>query len=125
MLCILYVNAIAFCLGIIGLVVERLMPAVSGRRWVWCAVIALTFIIPPVYRAQHNMAVSTWAPAGEYHELINRWWLVSSATLLIWGLVSVIRIAGIVYSSRRAQRRQGAPEVVDGVPVVVTDSLGP
>jgi beta-lactamase regulating signal transducer with metallopeptidase domain len=125
MLCILYVNAIAFCLGIFGLVVERLMPAVSGRRWVWAGVIALTFIIPPLYRAQHNMPVTTWAPAGEYHDLINRWWLTASAVLLVWGIASVIRVAGIVYSSRRAQRRHGAPEVVDGVPVVVTDSLGP
>jgi beta-lactamase regulating signal transducer with metallopeptidase domain len=48
-----------------------------------------------------------------------------SAALILWGASSVVRVSHLVYVSRRRSRIAGSPTILDGVPVVVTDSLGP
>lgn len=58
MLCILYVNFIGACLSIVGHLVERALPAVSSRRWIWCAVIVLSMALPGYYRYHHSWDVT-------------------------------------------------------------------
>jgi beta-lactamase regulating signal transducer with metallopeptidase domain len=151
MLCILYVNAVGMLLGVAGLLVERMLPAVFPRRWVWCVLIPISIFLPGIYRAQHTWSVSEasaqlaanplshalgtvsrtaldpgwWARAESYDTIINRLWLTGSAMLLFWGLANTGRVARLVSLSRRRQGNQRGLTIVDGVPVVVTDSIGP
>jgi len=59
MLCILYVNFIGGCLGIIGHLVERALPVTSSRRWIWFAVIVFSMALPGYYRYHHSWDVTT------------------------------------------------------------------
>ena len=46
MVCILYVIAIGTLLGMVGLLIERVLPPnTTSRRWIWCAVIAINMTI--------------------------------------------------------------------------------
>ena len=45
--------------------------------------------------------------------------------LVLWSLANAGWVYHVVRVSRAGRRGQGGPAVVDGVPVVVTDSLGP
>jgi bla regulator protein blaR1 len=151
MLCILYVTLLAAGLGLIGLLVERALPATAPRRWIWCLSIAASTIIPPVYRARHNASLTAMAQQaaeqGSSHHMagitrhaldpawwsrtesldtaINQLWLLSSGTLLLLGLVSMGRVTYLVWRSRARHERPSRAEVLDGVPVVITESLGP
>jgi bla regulator protein BlaR1 len=152
MLCILYVNAIALVLGIAGLLVERALPGTFSRRWVWCAVIAITMTIPPVYQANHTASVTEalehgavkpalgqalgmtslalldpewWRRLSSYETEINRAWLTGSAIIIVWGIANAWYVARIVRRSRRRRGDPGRPAVIDDIPVLVTDSLGP
>jgi len=143
MLCILYVIAVGTMLGSVGLLVERALPATAARRWVWCLVIPISAFLPGLYRTQHNVSVfdvlgpqpvsapagytveslgvldaAWWSSLDSYNTIINRGWLIASSLVLIWGLASALRVALALRSSRQRQK-------IDGVPVVVTDSLGP
>lgn len=147
MVCILFVTLLGACFGIVGLLVERALPPRAPRRWVWCAVIALSMVVPPYSRAQHAAPVTTmlegplgqlgatssfalldpawWKQVDSHHTAVTRVWLGASALLLAWGLVGAWQLSRIV---RRARRMHGAaPDgtVVDGVAVVVTDAVGP
>ena len=151
MICILYVIAIGIALGIVGLLVERALPPTASRRWVWCAVIALSMSLPGFYRSKHNWSITEsfeqqaahppghllaeasltalnptlWARIQSYDANIEQIWLTTSVLLLIWGLANAGRVWRVVSVSRRRQRDLGMPTFVDGVPVVVTDSIGP
>jgi hypothetical protein len=146
MLCILYVNVIGALLGITALLVERVLPAAWPRRWLWCAAIAVSMVLPGVYRAHHAWAVADrsdqhttahqmatlslldpawWAHTESFDTTINRVWLITSATLLAWSLASVLWVAGMVRLSRRVRAGRGGTTIVDGVPVVVTERMGP
>ena len=126
MLCFLYVMAIGTLLSLAGLCAERLLPDSASRRWVWCAVIGVSMLIPPIYQAKHRLMVSSGAPAdpsvwgliSAYDALIMKLWVVASATLLLWGVIDIVRV--MIVSRRNTSR-----EVVDGIPVVVTESIGP
>jgi hypothetical protein len=152
MFCILYVNAVGLCLGLAALFVERALPANASRRWLWCVAIAISMVIPGVYRAQHTWSIADASAAQAAHSpldnavgggplaVLNRSSLsgfesygrtiarsgfVVSALLVLWGLASAWRVSRVVRLSRREQRDEGVPEVVNGVRVVVTDLLGP
>lgn len=151
MLCILYVIAVGTLLGYAGLLVERVLSGTAQRRWVWCVVIALSLVLPGFYRVQHNWSITQtfeeqtahppdhalaaaslnalnpglWAQIQSYDRFINRLWLYSSAMLIIWTLANAARVWRVVRVSRKRQGQRGTPTVVDGVQVVVTDSLGP
>jgi beta-lactamase regulating signal transducer with metallopeptidase domain len=56
--------------------------------------------------------------------IINRLWLIASASLVILGLINVVRVSLVIYQSRR-QNVAGKPTAIDGIPVIVTDSVGP
>jgi len=147
MLCILYVNAVGALLAVVGLLVERLLPTTAPRRWIWCLAIPLSMFLPGYYRNHHNWVVNDtpvptvsdvhqtapstltpldrdwWARTRAYDGSINWAWQKLSLILLVWGAANALRIAVLVASSRR-RIGKGDP-VVDGVPIVVTDELGP
>lgn len=151
MLCILYVIAIGTGLGAVGLLVERALPANWSRRWVWCVVIPVSLAVPGFYRVHHSWSITTafeqrsldasvgsplakmsvlaldpdmWTMDPSQAMLINRMWLIASAFLLLWVVANAGRVAYLV----RIARGMGAgqrPTIVDGIAVVVTDSIGP
>jgi len=148
MLCILYVNIVGFCLGFTGLLTEWALPATFQRRWLWCLVLAMSIAVPGYYRTHHNWSVDTalagqgappstgqlsaapfalldpawWQHTQSYNRAINRFWLTVSAMLFLWGVANSLRVLVLVSSARR---QQGGSAAIDGVPVVVTDSIGP
>lgn len=147
MLCILYANIVGALVGVAALLVERALPVSWPRRWLWCLVIPFSMFIVGYYRVHHNWAVSSaieqtsaasvadrgsvsilnlrwWMDTSSYDRLINRVWLTASALLIAWALVNAWRVWRIVRLSRRqADPRQSA--LVDGIPIVVTDVVGP
>jgi hypothetical protein len=152
MLCILYVNFVGTLLGIVGLLVERALPAAFPRRWLWLVVIATSITLPGYYRYHHTWAVDValkqqavhptlgntiataplalsdpgwWAHTESYDTSINQMWHIASAALIIWGLVNLFWVLLVVTRARREQGKPGKPGIIDGVPVVVTDSIGP
>ena len=133
MLCILYVNAIGTLLGVAGLLLERALPPNFSRRWVWLFIIAMSVVIPGVYRSHHTMSVGPaptavnldwWTHADAYGATISRLGLFVAWFLVIVALANALRVSRVVSQSRR-QSDSRVPAVVDGVPVVVTDSMGP
>lgn len=147
MLCILYANIVGALVGVAALLVERALPVSWARRWLWCLVIPFSMFIVGYYRVHHNWAVSSalprnsaatvsapgslpildlewWMHTSSYDGLITRVWLTASALLIAWALVNAWRVWRIVrLSRRRADPRQSA--LVDGIPIVVTDVVGP
>src|SRR5215208_1272026 len=113
MVCILYVIAIGTLLGMIGVLVERVLPpTTTSRRWIWCAVIATNMAVPGIYRTEHRSSVTEvlenqvvpshlghavgtaslnalnggWAARIEsLNPLIHQAWLISSGLLVLWG----------------------------------------
>lgn len=147
MLCILYVNAVGALLGMVGLSIERLLPTTAPRRWLWCLIIPLSMFVPGFYRMHHNWVVTDtasdaggsstglgfgmtpfdrdwWARTESYDLTINKVWWTISLILVVWGVANALRVALLIALSRRAAGSSNA-SVVDGVPVVVTDQLGP
>lgn len=129
MLCILYVIAIGACLGAAASLAERALPGAWPRRWVWCAAILLSVLTPPLARVHHTMSVADvlvtapvhagwWARVATLDPAINRVWVLVSASLVCWGVIGALRVAHLVWRARR-------PELVDGVRVVLTDTVGP
>lgn len=152
MLCILYVNVVCAILGGAALLIERAIPAAWPRRWLWCGAIALAIAIPPVYQARHTWSVvealekhavhppqgqalepasfsaldpAWWSRTRSFGPIINRYWLIASGVLILWTLVGAARVSHAVGLLRPRQRAPGIPTSVDGVPVIVTNSLGP
>ena len=147
MLCLLYVNAVGLLLTVVGLLVERLLPTTAPRRWIWCIAIPLSMFVPGYYRNHHNWVVNDaptqtvpavaevssaaltpldgdwWVRTRAYDGSINWAWQKLSLFLLVWGAANALRVAVLVAASRRRVGK-GNP-VVDGVPIVVTDQLGP
>ena len=146
MLCILYVTAVGFLLGMAALLVERVMPAELPRRWLWGAVIPISVVLPGVYRARHTWSLTeggssmsplhgaapiaafdpgVWARIEALNPAINVLWQVASWGLLAWGLLTALRIAHVLRSSNASRGQSRGLRVLDGVPVVVTDVAGP
>ena len=132
MLCILYVNAVGLLLGSMGRLIESILPATLARRWVWCLVIALSMFLPGYYRVHHAATVGAatmnagfWARIESFDPMINGVWFVGSALLVLWTLANAGWVSHVVLQSRSGRRDTGGPTVVDGVPVVVTETLGP
>lgn len=130
MLCILYVNAVGVLLCIAGILTERALPAAFSRRWLWCIIIPASVCLPGYYRWHHNWSVvdALQQPAmraSTYDTTIQQVWLTASAMLVLWGLANAWRVARVIYLSRKGQGDTGGRAVVDGIPVVVTDLVGP
>ena len=130
MLCILYVIAVGTLLGAAGALAERALPAAFPRRWLWCIIIPVSVVLPGYYRGHHSWPVADAlveqaVRAQSYDTSIQRVWLTASALLLLWGLASAWRVARVVSLSRRGRLNAGGATIVDGIPVVVTDLVGP
>jgi beta-lactamase regulating signal transducer with metallopeptidase domain len=152
MLCILYVNLVGALLGVTGLLTERALPATRARRWVWCVLIPMSVLVPVIYQANHSWSVlqaleqhaahpapgnapgtvaataldpAWWANTRSFNPIINRVWLMASGVLVLWGLATAGRVSRVVSVSRRKQESSDSLAIIDGVPVVVTDSIGP
>ncbi|MEA2761906.1 MAG: hypothetical protein QOD47_1190 [Gemmatimonadaceae bacterium] len=139
MLCILYVNLAGLCLGLAALFFERALPATFPRRWLWCLVIPTSVVLPGMYRVHHSWSVAQIfvqpaTVAQTYDTSINQAWLTISGLLLLWGLVSAWQVSRAIRLSlrerddatgRASASRFPLPAIVDGVPVVVTDAMGP
>ena len=130
MLCILYVNAVGMLLGIAGVLAERALPTAFARRWVWCIIIPISMFIPGYYRWHHNWSVmgSLQQPAiraSTYDLTIGRVGLTVSAMLILWGLANAWRVARVIQLSRRERGQNRGRAIVDGIPVLVTDLVGP
>jgi hypothetical protein len=121
MLCIVYVITIGTCLGAIGLLAEHVLPASWARRWIWLAVVGLSVAIPPLYRVRHSAAVhhATLVSAASHDALVGRLIVLSMWLSLALVIAQALRISYLIHRSRRG------PAVVDGVPSVITDSIGP
>lgn len=141
MLCLLYVSTVGLLLGVVGLIVERMLPTTSARRWLWSAIIPISVALPGYYGQHHTWSVlqaldqpsvthasmsaldpAWWEHIRSMNPIINRYWLLASGVLLIWGLANAMRVSYLVALSRQGTRN---PPIVDGVPVVVTNQLGP
>lgn len=59
MLRILYVNAMGAGLGLVGLLIERVLPPAARRRWIWAAIIPLSLAVPGFYRARHTWSITS------------------------------------------------------------------
>ncbi len=130
MLCILYVNAVGMCLALAAILFERALPATSPRRWIWCIVIPASVVLPGFYRFHHSWSVADVfvqpaTVAQSYDTSINRVWLAISGLMLLWGLVSAWQVSCAVRLSRKRRGDAGGIAIIDGVPVVVTDVMGP
>lgn len=151
MLCILYVNAVGFCLGLAALFLERALPTTSAHRWVWCLAIPISVVLPGLYRAHHTWSIADafeqqvqqplgqtlgtvsltvldpgfWAQMESHHAGITRLWLMMSAVLLLWAVANVWRVSRVVSLARKWRGPVSGSTIVDGIPVVVTDLLGP
>ena len=152
MICILYVNAVGFCLGLVALFLERAMPAASPRRWIWFVIIPISMAIPGFYRHHNSWSIvdafeqqaaqpavggtlgtasltvldpDLWTRIQSYDPTVNQLWLTISAFLLLSGLATAWRVSRAVGLLRGRRGRANGRAVVDGVPVVVTDGLGP
>jgi bla regulator protein blaR1 len=152
MICILYVNAVGFCLGLVALLLERAMPLASPRRWIWFVIIPISMAIPGFYRVHHSWSIvdafeqqaaqpavgnpletasltvldpDLWTRIQSYDPTVSQLWLTLSAFLLLTGLANAWRVSRAVGILRGRRGRANGRAVVDGVPVVVTDGLGP
>ena len=152
MLCILYVSAMGAGFGIVGLLLERAVPVTMARRWIWCLVIPMSVFIPGYYRFHHNWSVTDafqqqsahttvadpiarislsalnpemWTHVAGYDGIIHWSWITGSSVLVLLGLANAWRVWRIVSLSRRRQKQIGGTSIVDGVPVLVTDLVGP
>jgi hypothetical protein len=127
MLCILYVIFVGTVLGWVGVLTERALPATAPRRWVWCGVIALSIVIPGLFRSHHSATLdATWVPlvAGP-NQVVGTLWQAASALLIVWGVFSARRISRILRAQGSGTHPVLGPRVVGGVPVLVTEALGP
>ena len=147
MLCILYVNVVGALLGVVALSVERMLPEATPRRWVWCVTIPMSMFLPGYYSTHHSWSVSAalegrsdhalidrlgvgslrvfdpdwWVNTSSYNTLINNVWLTVSAILIAWAVANAWRVWRVM----RLARRQTQPAKIDGIPIVVTDEIGP
>ena len=148
-LCILYFLVVGAWLGAAALLAERALPARAPRRWIWCLTILGSFALPMVLSARHSShVIGLWghelvripsAPAiadgateslhrqlldcaSDYGTLIMRLWLVAAALVLAWGALSAWRLRRLLRAQGTGPSRRA---VVDGVSVIITDTLGP
>jgi bla regulator protein blaR1 len=66
-----------------------------------------------------------WARIESYDMKINQFWLIAAGLLLIWAVTNAMRVSEVIGSSRGNRSDSGTPTLIDGVPVVITDTAGP
>jgi beta-lactamase regulating signal transducer with metallopeptidase domain len=66
-----------------------------------------------------------WVHVESFDTTIGRLWLIASALLVVWGIASACRVWYVIGRPRTTRGNGSTRATVDGVPVVVTDSIGP
>lgn len=123
MICFLYVIGLTATLGLIATLLEPVLAPRGARRWVWLGAVALAMVVPPVYQAAYHAPIDgRLAPITAYDTVLVALWRNAMWGLVLWGAASALLIAMAV---RRARKQRNGPDIVDGVPVVITDKLGP
>src|SRR5215203_3880860 len=56
-LCLLYFFAVGSWLGAAGLLAERALPRTAPRRWIWCATLVSSVVLPLLLSATHSSHV--------------------------------------------------------------------
>ena len=132
MLCILYVNAVGFLVGLVALLAEQLLPPTRSRRWIWCVALLASIALPGIYRYHHALAIDASFSLGA-HSMDHLGTIESAIVttsqwttylLLGWTLLSAGWVAYLVRVDRERLRGAGA-STLDDVPVVITRALGP
>ncbi len=148
-LCILYFLVVGAWLGAAGLLAERALPAAVARRWIWCLTIVGSIGLPMVLSTRHSShVIGLWGQellripsvpmvggteadslrrqlldcAASYGAVIRQLWFAGALLVLAWGVLSAWRLRRLVRSQRAGSSDR---TVVDGVPVTLTDTLGP
>ena len=137
MLCILYVNVVGFLLCTFGALIERVRPTTISRRAIWCVILVASLALPGYYRYHHAFAVAGASEgamitlgAGVMTQIraidlfVGRAWLTATGLLGVWALVNLGWVSHLVRVSRE-RLRSSSPSAIGGVPVVITESLGP
>jgi hypothetical protein len=129
MVCVLYVLGVVGILSLAGWLADVGAPANVPRRWIWTTVIALSVLVPGVFATVwtapfvqiggHQMLALT--PAGlsgwlgfDCRPFFLPLWAITSTILLFWGALAA-----------RTTTAQGKRMLLDGVPVTMTENLGP
>ena len=145
LLCISYFIAVSACLSAVGVLFEHALPAAAPRRWLWCVTIVASVFLPPVLAVWHTshviaiwgyelyrLSASSQSMSGDslshnlldcnalYGTWFNWMWLVSLGSLLAWGIANTRRVSRLARPGNRSRNT-----IVDGVPVILTDSIGP
>jgi beta-lactamase regulating signal transducer with metallopeptidase domain len=144
LLCISYFMAVSACLTVAGLLIEQSLAPAASRRWLWALIIVISAFMPPFLAAWHSSSVvAIWGyelfslPAHPHtsetsvsHNLLDcntiygsyfNWsWVIALVVLLVWGIANARRVS-------RLSRPGGLSRntIVDGVNVVLTESVGP
>ena len=145
-LCMLYFVVFGTALAAATALCEQALPARTSRRWIWLAAIVLSIAIPiltSIYRSSAEIAVlghrfvslpSTARPLDAWYEGLHHAWLYChsptavffmqtgwavTGLLFLWSLANAWRVSRLTARSRMRE------QLVDDVPVVVTESLGP
>ena len=148
-LCILYFLVFGAWLGAAGLLAERALPTSASRRWIWCLTIVGSIALPMILSSRHSShVIGLWghellripsAPvvvgaeaesvrrhlldcAAGYGTVIMRVWLAAAVLALAWSALSAWRLRRLL---RTRCGGSSSRAVVDGVPVTLTDTLGP
>jgi bla regulator protein BlaR1 len=150
-LCLFYFFAVGSWLAAAGLLTERALPRSASRRWIWCVSLSASIALPMLLSAAHSShVIALWGhevvrmPAG--HQMMDagspsslrawldcsaafggvllRIWLAGTLLVFAWAATSTWRVHHLL---RAADAQHGAAPsaVVDGVPVTVTERLGP
>jgi bla regulator protein blaR1 len=150
-LCLFYFFAVGSWLGAAGLLVERALPPAASRRWIWCVTLVSSVALPMLLSATHSShVIGLWghevvrvpaahqmAAAGTastlrawldctagFGAVLLRIWLAGTLLVLGWAAASTWRVHHMLRSSG-ARRGAAQTTLIDGVPVTVTDRVGP
>jgi beta-lactamase regulating signal transducer with metallopeptidase domain len=129
LLCVFYVIAVGTLLSVIGLLIERTLPPGAPRRWIWCLTIAANMLVPAIYRGVHTTTVASghthgssanasWLLSAQFDRMFETLWYGTSALLLLWFAFNAMRVAHTLRSTQRQR-------TIDGVSVLLTESIGP
>ena len=127
LLCISYFLVVGAVLGVVGVLVEHALPSNVPRRWVWLALIPLSVALPILASIHHNGSAESiavhvdrnwWDCSASYGQVTLKLWWLSVVALIGWGVMAARRIAAML-------RGRTTHAVVDGVPITLTDSIGP
>jgi beta-lactamase regulating signal transducer with metallopeptidase domain len=128
MICIIYVILVGCCCAAIGALSEPLLAPRVPRRAIWLTTILLSVVVPPLFWYRHAVAVpmthadgsmTWWMRLALLDGYAMRAWSVAQITLLSWAIL------GLFAAWYRVRKATLARTTVDGLPVTITEGVGP